>query len=196
MSKEKKKKKSQFHLLATIPRPGLTFLNFLYSWIIFSSSTWNKMLAPSLTLRKKNKISSFAGEGSNFTFYQIIQTNFSLETALLVTLVLKQTGLWALSREFRASRAWKPAWVQTLPCVLKFLSELSSALLPTLWTFGLQPQHEHAGYGIQHSLSQSPAHKPVAVLHCGWPCIACQEQRVVTFNIITPQSFQLPGSLS
>lgn len=33
------KKKSIFYLLATIPKPSLTFLNFLYSWTIFSSST-------------------------------------------------------------------------------------------------------------------------------------------------------------
>lgn len=108
----------------------------------------------------------------------MIQNKFSLKTGLLVTLVTEQIGVWAVSREFMASRAGEPAWVQSLPCILEFLAELSWSLLPALWTFGLQPQLEHAGCGIQHNLSQSPAHKHVAALQCGWPHIACQQQKV------------------
>lgn len=164
------KKVIHFYLIASISRHSHTFLNFLYSWTIFSSSTWNKkkMLASSLTLRKKQIL---LREGSNFlSCYQLIQNNFCLKTGLLITLVTEKT------MEFMASRAGKPSWVQSLPCVLEFLAELSWSLLPALWTFGLQPQIEHAGCGIQHNLSQSPAHKHVAALQCGWPHIACQEQ--------------------
>ena len=129
--------------------------------------------------------------------------NLSLHYADLIFLS-KQTclSLWSLNKHTYGQLAgslWpvelesQPGFIQSsLPCVLEFLAEHCSSQLPALWTFGLQPQHEHAGHGIRHNLSQSPARRHVAVLCCGWPCIACQEQSVVTISMIDPPKLPAP----
>lgn len=102
----------------------------------------------------------------------------NVTSLIVLCLVTKLTCLGVISRMMMAN--------PPLPCVLEFLAEVSWSLRPALWTSGLQPQLGHAECGIQHSRSQSPAHRPVAALCCGWLCIACQG--CDTFNFIAPKS--------
>lgn len=87
----------------------LTFLNFLYSWTIFSSSTWNKVNASTkFNLWKKAPV--LLWEGSNFPFhcYQIIHNNFFSQNRLACHFFGRwtNTGLWAVSRVYSQS-SWK-----------------------------------------------------------------------------------------
>lgn len=186
MSKKKSLLSSCCHPQARSYLPEL----FIFLDYLFFQHLKQKMLAPSLTLRKKSP-----------ALLAIKVTSHKLGRLIFLS---KQTclSLWSLNKHTYGQLAgslWpvelesQPGFIQSLPCVLEFHAEHCSSQLPALWTSGLQPQREHAGCGIRHNLSQSPAHRHVAVLHCGWPCIACQEQSVVTISIIDPQSFQLPG---